>query len=202
MNKSSPRLRPTWKTWKFYLVFFTIIGVSFISFEYAISYYVVNGIALHTPVNAQREYSDLCYGLRCTPVAELWYCLMVPIVSQALPNGIATGFFGLASVNLSDQDFSLSVNSYQLDANLPESPNIGCSLILAGSNAWQYHQAAFGTSNQTIMNALNNTISSMTVTMTGTFRTNLYTQQITRSTTFVCNFGPIDSIGHRTGCIT
>ena len=177
------------------------MGVSFISFEYATSYYVVNGIALYTPLNAQREYSNLCYGLRCTPIAELWYCLMVPIVSQALPSGIATGFFGLASVNLSDQDFSLSVNSYQLDANLPESPGIQCSLIPAGSNAWQYHKVAFGTSNQTIMNALNNTISSMTVTMTGTFRTNLYTQQITRSTTFVCNFGPIDSIG-QTGCIT
>src|SRR2546426_11583444 len=139
------------KAWKFFVLFFLAIAVSFIAIEYFMSYYIINDVGLDSPLNTTRGFG---YATD-TGVTTVFYCLNLPIASRSIPTSLATSGFGFNFYPYTD-NFSFVVNSLNLGSPRYYVSCPGTSEMPA--NAYFVLGLGFSTHDAAIISALNGTV--------------------------------------------
>ena len=170
------------------LLFYLAAAGAFFAVEYSACYYIVNSVYLSNPMGMQRQYHAEWH----VPYV-VSYCMLVKMTT-AFPVGMAQEFFGYHP-HLFDS-YRLSVNSMDVNPHnsyVPFSAPV-CPVAIPYSGAYDMNLITLGFAivNSTLIRELNVTgIQHLTLTASGTYQTNYYSQNVTRSVSIDCVFGPI-----------
>jgi hypothetical protein len=174
------------KAWKFFVVFFLVIGLSFLALEYSVDYYALNSVDLRMPPQIQRDFNYVFSPLN----RILTLKVSTSIISRAIAPGVVSTFSSLKSsssiyFSLVVDSFDMGIPSCQTLGSFVLSPS-GCGVPALFDNGYSI-DLQFLTQNPTIITGLNHTgTHPFTLTMRGSFQTFLESQQIVRSVSAAC----------------